>query len=307
MRRAWRAAKSLWDRYFFLPEPPEPLAACRIIACAALLAYYGPWVDFRGWGGLSDTFYEPVGIWAELPGPLVLSDGLMLAAQWLWKLSLALGCVGLFTRPALWVAFALGFYLLGITTSFGKVSHSEPTAVFVLLVLALSRCGDALSLDTRLGLRRRAERPSGEYRWPARVVWIVMALVFGIAGWQKVRGAGLAWVSPDSFVPQMIRHFYANEPPTDLALWLSTHRPLMWFAGAAALAGECLFPLALFSRRLRLMLVPAMFVMQANIALLMGIYFWPFMAGYAFWVPWSWLMFDRRVPWTLPWRRPFAR
>jgi len=47
-------------------------------------------------------------------------------------------------------------------------------------VLALSRCGDAFSLDRLVRARRHAEAPppSGEYRWPARMILLVMSCVF---------------------------------------------------------------------------------------------------------------------------------
>ena len=62
-------------------------------------------------------------------------------------------------------------------------------------------------------------------------------------------------------------------------------------AAARALARRCaietLFPLALFSRRARVVLVPAGLVMLVGIRLLMGPTFEQFMMCYVFWVPWA--------------------
>ena len=294
---------NLWDRYFFLPERPEPLAVCRALFCGLILVYYAGFEGFLGWRDVVPAYHDPVGFWNLLPGHVILPDWVMAIVAWLWRLSLLTAAVGLFTRVSLWVAFAGAFYLLGLSTGFGKVSHSEPTVVFVLLILALSRCGDAVSLDTRLGLRRRSHAASGEYRWPVRLVWIMMAIVFAFAGWQKVFRAGLGWMSPDSFTPLMLAHYYENAPPTDLGLKLAWFRPFVYLAAVSTIVGECLFPLALFSRRARLIFVGLMFGMQVNITLLFGVYFWPFLPGYLFFVPWAWLMYDRRVPYTLPWLR----
>ena len=280
------AAGNALDRWLFAPQSPATLGVCRAIVCGLLLLHYLP-ADFRGWDAVAANFYEPVGFWTLLPTPATLPDAAVGVVQAVWKGALLLGCLGLFTRPALWAAFAGAFYLLGVKACFGKVMHSEPTAVIALLVLALSRCGDAASLDARLGLRRPDARAGGEYRWPVRVMWVVMTLVFATAGWQKIDGAGLKWAAPESFVPMTLRHFHSDAPPTDLALLVARHEALAWAGGIGTLLIECLFPLVLFSRRARGVLVPAMFAMQVNIAVVLGVYFWPFLPCYAFFVPWD--------------------
>ena len=292
------------DRYFFLPERPEPLALCRAVACGAFFVYFALFDgDFRGWLRIADVYYEPEGVWrfyweVTRDGLPILGDAATWWAQTIFKVALLLGCVGLFTRVSMWVAFACGFFLLGLSTGFGKVSHSEPACVWMLLILAMSRCGDAWSLDRALFRRGEARKAwSGEYRWPLRMVWVVMALVFGLAGWSKLIEAGPRWMHPDSFTPLMLSHYYENDPPTELGLRLAWFRPFVWAGSVSTLVGECLFPLALVSRRARLVLVPLMFGMQLNITALFGVYFWAFLPGYAFWVPWGWLLYDRRVPW----------
>ena len=304
-RPAAPAAGNALDRWLFAPQSPATLGTCRAVVCGLLLLHYLP-ADFRGWDAVAASFYEPVGVWSLLPGPATLPDAAVGVVQLLWKGALLLGCVGLFTRPAMWAAFAGAFYLLGVKACFGKVLHSEPTAVIALLVLALSRCGDAVSLDARLGRSARfsgrsdcrlkpagrgesgdGTRSGGEYRWPLRVMWVVMTLVFATAGWQKIGGAGLKWASPESFVPMTLRHFHSDRPPTDLALLVARYEALAWAGGIGTLLVECLFPLVLFSRLARGVLVPAMFAMQLNIALVLGVYFWPFLPCYAFFVPWE--------------------
>ena len=294
-----RRPLSVLDRWAFAPQAPEPLAICRIVVCASLFVYYFVLYDFRGWDAIVPIFYERVGLFGLLGDNLTLGDPAIYALQAIWGVSLLLGALGLFTRTSLTTAAILAFYFLGLRTAFGKVSHSEPMVVFMLVTLALSRCGDALSLDRRL-FARRAVGPSGEYRWPIRTIWIVMAIVFAFAGWNKLDLAGVAWAHPDSFVPMMLRHFYANEPPVDWGIQLAYFKPFVWMGGILTLVGECLFPLVLVSRKARLFFVPLMFGMQANIALLFGVYFWPFLPAYAFFVPWDWLLACRRAGRIVP-------
>ncbi len=285
------------DDYFFGADRPDALCISRMIFCGSLFLYYTLAEDYRGWHTIGGTFYEPTGLYHLLyqaTGVVpTVSDGWTLVLQWLWRGSLLLAAVGLFTRPSLWVAVIGAVYFLGLKASFGKVSHSEPTVVFVLLTLAMSRCNVAWSLDRRLGLVASAG-PSGHFRWPVRTVWIMVAIVFTAAGVQKLYFAGFAWASPESFTPMMMQHFYTNDPPTDIALTLMWFAPFVWFGGLATLLGESLFPLALINWRARLVLVPLMFGMQMNIAILFGVYFWQFLPAYAFFVPWDWLLARRR-------------
>ena len=56
---------------------------------------------------------------------------------------------------------------------------------------------------------------------------------------------------------------------------------------AATVVFESGFPLALFSRRARWIIVPVMVCIQVGIHMLMGIDFRQFMIVYLFWVPWD--------------------
>ncbi len=286
-------APAAWpSRYFFTPESPQPLAICRIIVCGWLFVYYGLLTDFRGWNLIATTHYDRVGLFGLLGHNATLSDTAVGVLQSVFALSLLGGMFGLMTRASLITAAVLAFYFLGLRTAFGKVSHSEPIVIFMLVTLAMSHCNAAFSLDRRFGWfgARKLSQLSGEYRWPIRVVWILMTIVFSFAGWQKVRLAGLSWVSPESFTPMMLGHFYDNDPLVDWGIQLAYFKPFVWMAGIMTLVGECLFPLVLVSRKARLFFVPLMFGMQANIALLFGVYFWPFLPAYAFFVPWAWLI-----------------
>jgi hypothetical protein len=287
VQRTWRRLTQGLERFLFDPAQPESLAICRILFFGGMLLVYGPWEDFRGWAQVVPAYYGPVGPAAWLPFPVTLPDPVIQRLQWAWRAALLLAAVGLWTRAATVTAFVLGTYLLSLSTAFGKVSHSENLVVFILLIMATARCADAWSLDTRWRRRPRVVQPSGEYRWPSRVVWVVMTIVFTLAGWQKLIRVGPVWASPELFSPQMVMHFYTNDPWVDWGLRLAWVRPFVWVAGIASLAGECLFPLALISRRARAVLVPLMLGMQINITVLFGVFFWTYFVAYSFWLPWD--------------------
>ncbi len=132
--------------------------------------------------------------------------------------------------------------------------------------------------------------PSGEYTWPIRAIWVVIALVFFSAGVSKLRTSGLAWVVSDSMAIFLVQHQYhlGNAIPlTALGLVLARQAWLCRGLAAATLACEVGYPVALVSRRVRALVVPGTLLMQVGIRVLLGPTFLDMMACNVFWVPWG--------------------
>jgi hypothetical protein len=207
-----------------------------------------------------------------------------------WKLSLLLACLGLFTRFSTIVAFVLGTYLVGLFNSYGKIEHEAIPPIFIMGILAVSRCGHGFSLDALLRNRRKEPPigPSGEYRWPVRAVWVLLAIMFFDAGTAKLRVSGLNWAWGQGFSLLMLsRYFDPNPPPLKVGLFIANHVWLARMMGVGSLLVETLFPLALFTRWGRWFFPAAAFAMQMGIGLVMNIWFIHFLGAYLFWVPWD--------------------
>ena len=278
-----------WESFWFEPVPPTDLAVSRLVFFGLLLAYYLP-VTHVGWGSVPESWRQPIWIFQRLHLP-ILSDPVLAVMVPVWKASLLLSCVGLATRVSTAVAFLLGSYLVALPYNFGKTDHMTAIVVFALGILAVSYCGDAWSADAAIRKRFRSEQrraPSGEYRWPVRAVWLTMVLVFFAAGMAKVIQGGPAWIFSDHMAISLVQRFYDPNPPDiRLGLWVAQHGWAAKTMAAGSLLGELLFPLALFSRRARTILPPALLAMQLGIGLVMNVWFWPFMFCYLFWIPWD--------------------
>ena len=288
--RATDTLADRWRRWWFEPESPLNLGVCRLLFFGLLFQH----VTFQSrpvyhWASIPAGFIRPVWLFEKL-NLQVASPSVLLGVEIAWKVSLLLSCVGLFTRVSTLVAAALTLYMIGVPYNYGKVDHMTAILVFTTGILALSRCGDAVSLD-RLIRRRRDPSPvppSGEYRWPVRMVWVLMSVLFFNAGMAKVIRGGLPWVTSDNFAVLLVqRHYMTSTPALDWGLWIAKH-PLLFksFAAGSILAELFLF-LALFSRRLRRVLPWALLAMQVGIGLLMRVWFTPYMYVYLFWVPWN--------------------
>jgi len=283
--------RDAWDRFWFAPASPTNLGFCRLLFYGGALIF--TWWDFSALAEVGGVFWKPIW-WIRLLGLAQPSHGILQASQEIFRLALAASCVGIFTRVATAAAFFLGTYLLSLQYCFGGSNHAKVIVVWALASLALSRCGDALSVDRWLRARRGALAPeaSGEYRWPIRVVWVAMACAFFGAGVSKLRHAGAGWVTSDTLAAYLVRANYpivrdSDMPMLDWGLWLARHRWLCRALAAGSVTLETLFPLALFHRRLRPILVVGAFFMQLGITAVLGANFDVFMWTYLFWVPWD--------------------
>src|SRR5439155_18796170 len=108
--------------------------------------------------------------------------------------------------------------------------------------------------------------PSGEYRWPIRMVWLLMAVVFFTAGGTKLRRGGLEWITSSTFATILVSKHYDPDPPiVDWGLTIAQIPALTLAMAAGSVLLELSMPLALFSRRARAVLPATLFLMQLGI------------------------------------------
>ena len=291
------APRGRFRRWWFEPETPDNLGVCRLLFYGLLLAYYLP-VSHVGWGSVPASFRNPIWLFERLHLP-ILPDAARAVLVAVWKLALLLSCVGLLTRVGTAVGFVVGFYLIGVPYNFGKTDHMTANLVWAMGIMALSRCGDAWSVDALIRRKRGrpAPAPSGEYRWPVRAVWVTMATIFFAAGMAKVIQGGPAWVFSDHMAISLVQRYYdvTAPPPLDWGLRVARHSWLARSMAAGSLALELAAPLALFSRRLRRVGPWMLLGMQVGIGLLMDVWFTRFFFAYVFWVPWDRLVRPRTI------------
>ena len=284
---------SRWSRFWFSPAGPEGIGAARVVFFGGLfgLSFFR---DFRGWSEVSGTFWTPTPLFNRLGLP-VFSLGTIGFLQDVWRVALALSAIGLFTRVSVWASLISETYLLGLPNNFGQIEHEDAIVILATIVLAFSRCGDAVSVD-RLLRRRKAPSASGEYQWPSVLICVLLSLVFFGAGVSKLRKGGMAWFTTDNLAFVLLQHQYPVStamPLTDWGVAIARHRFFTRLLAFGIVALECGYPLALFSVRARRVVVPAAILMTAGFRVLMGPDFSPLIVCHAFWIPWRWSIATR--------------
>ena len=292
MTRIIGALRDRWMRFWFEPALATNLGVSRIIFFGVLAAFYMPH-DYSEWASVSPVFRQPIWLFDRFGIP-VFPAATLSFLQVVWKLSLVLSCFGLWTRASITVAALLGTYFLGLPHNFGQTYHFDALLVIAFWILAFSRAGDAWSIDSLLRTARRPDVPpvpaSSEYTWPGQLILVSLSLVFFAAGVAKIWTSGLEWVLSDHMAILLRRVQYHISDADPLVNWGAhiAEIPLMPnLLAAGTIVIETAYPLALFSRRLRVPLVLGGMGLIIGIRMLMGPTFEQFLIANVFWVPWD--------------------
>ena len=296
-----RAAARAWHRFWFRPASPADLAVARLVFFGGLTLFYAPH-RFAIWSEVTPALWQPIWLFDRFDIP-VFSTPIVLTLEIIWKLSLLTSAIGLMTTASIATSAVLGTYLLGLPHNFGQTYHFDAVLVLAFWILAFSRAGDAWSVDALIRAARGRGRPkwSAEYRWPVQLVLVALSFVFFAAGFAKLTRTGLPWITSDHLALLLYRVQYHISDADPLVNWGVA---LAGTPGAASLMAfttvlvETVYPIALFSRRLRAPMVLAGIGLIIGIRLLMGPTFEHFLLINAFWVPWSRVMrwMRRAVP-----------
>lgn len=209
--------------------------------------------------------------------------------------------IGLFSRTSALLAVILGFYVLGIPQLWGKVNHYNHL-LWMPAILAVSRCGDYLSVDAlirawRGGGRGETEPPvaSQIYTLPIRFMWLLMGVIYFFPGFWKVWRSGYQWFWSDSLTFHMYRKWL------ELDGWFPIFRidqyPLLnRITGFWTIIWELSFIFLLFLPKWRLFAVLMGLLFHNMTNLFMRISFWTLQACYVVFFNWH-QIFHRLGSW----------
>jgi len=267
-----------------VPADAAALGALRacvfgFVLCEVLLT------SFDALGRLPVTVLRPTGAMRLLPWGFyerLLTPGAMSAFKWLFAASLLAAALGLFTPYTAKASALLFLFYQGLLRSFTHFNHDEMPAVFVLFVLAFTPCGDALSLDS-LRARRGGAHGGGEaradgafvYGYPVLLMRLLLAWSYFSSALIKLRVAGLGYFGADNLPTLAVVNSLDNLHDTHFraAFWLTQYREYTPYFVALVLLWELTFPLAVFSRRARPLVLAAGVAFHLGTLVFMNIFF----------------------------------
>ena len=256
--------------------------------------------SFSALGALPVTIMRPTGAMKFLPwgfyDQLVTPTG-MLVLQTAMVISLALSTAGFLTSISTKTSFLLVLFYQGVLRSFGHFNHDEMLGVYCLAVLAFTPCGDNFSLDHWLR-RTRNERPLWAYAYPILLMQLLMAWVYFSSALIKLRVAGMKYLSVDNLPALAIFHSLDNLHDTHfkLAFWLPQIRSYLPYAVGLVLLWELFFPLAVFWRRARWLILGVGVVFHLSTLFVMNIFFPHQLLLYLLFIDWDAVALRCTVP-----------
>jgi hypothetical protein len=303
-------AARAWHRFFFTPADPTPLGLIRIIVGGlstwSLLTLGLGDVESNlgnnGWVSPEALRY----FWSDWPESghvwslwLLVPDRFLSAVWVVCLIVLVAFTLGLASRVTSILAWAI------MVSSSRRVPvlyfGFDQTLLSWMLYLAFTGAsGQAFSLD-RLIARRRASAGAGSSRIPVptvsanlalRLIQLHLCLIYAVAGLAKLQGE--AWWNGEA----MLMILLAPEYRVGDYLWLAAYPRFLNFLTHATVALEVLYPVFVWVRVLRPLMITGMILLHVGIDLTMGLreFSLAMIAGNLAFVSGSWLRGEFRTP-----------
>jgi hypothetical protein len=244
--------------------------------------------SFTNLGALPVTVMRPTGAMQLIPwgfyDALLTPAGMSLLKASMVA-SLLLGALGVWAPVTAKSSAALVLFYEGLLRSFGHFNHDEMTAVYALVVLAFTPCGDGFAL----GRAREGGRRGWVYGYPILLIRLLVAWSYFSSALIKLRVAGLRYFDPDNLPALFVFHSLDNLHDTQyrLAFALTDYRAYAPPLVALVLLWELLFPLAVFSRRARWWVLGFGVLFHVSAVFLMNVLFPFHLAMYLAFVNWD--------------------
>jgi len=259
------------QRRFWLEDLAPLHGVERALAYLLLFAaaVHSPSSPLRGWvryRAMAPEWFEAQGLLGALGvgwvDPEAVSIGVaLLTVSWLCA------ALGLFTRASSIATAILASGIHAVTLQANHYTRAWYLPVAAMVVLAMTRSTDRFALD-HLWRKRPVDPPAADLAssgLPRRLLLVAAVGFYFASGCSKVRDAGFGWVDGVSL------GFWLDGKTSALAEGLADRPTVLAALSTLVLAVELGAPLALVSRRLRVVFVFGWIALHVGILVGMGI------------------------------------
>lgn len=198
---------------------------------------------------VDEAYYEPVFFYSFIDSFHQSQDLYFFAKVAFYAFSF-LSLVGFLTPIVTKLAFLSAFYLFAPFQNYGSYQHLGSTIIIGMLIVSLSACGDAYSVDSYLRKRNNIplkELPSGGYTWPLTMLKFVWCFIFFSAGILKLATGGWDWLRFNmlGIFLERLDFLYAFNTPNPLSVGIRKIIQENYWIGRIATIGAVLLELAM--------------------------------------------------------------
>lgn len=252
------------------------------------ILHYGTWFESS-----LVSFYKPISFFSFLSHDQLFSLGNW-NLEFTWKISMLAAALGLFFPISSWFSFLGLLYMAGVPLNFGKVHHVNHMPVVVLGIMALQFNPGGLSLDHFF--KRILNKAIDQVNiWALQTSKIYMTMAYFSSGYQKMKNGGLSWITSDNMQSIIL----TRSVLTPVGSWVAQFPVFCKLLALLTVTIDLAAPLALFSSKLRKVIIPVLFFFHIGTFILLGYdgYFFPYCLCYLVWLPWeriySWVLKGR--------------
>lgn len=282
-----RTLVEAWNRFFFTPQSPIPIALFRIFygicASATIVLLHPDWLNWygvHGWVSLSSIRQIEPGMRLNLFTVMPPDDRWIAAFFWICLLCAVLLTLGIWTRVS---SVALFLCLTSMDQRNLLMLHGGDTFLRVSgFFLMFSPAGAALSVDRLLRVHRGLEGPEIKPRapWAQRMIQIELAIMYFTSFWWKMKGH--SWLDGTALYYVIHLHSVARFP---VPQWIQSAAILKlgaWFT----LALEFSLGVLIWFRRFRypVLLLGVLFHLAIVYALNFPMFSWDVLTAYILFV-----------------------
>lgn len=160
-----------------------------------------------------------------------------------------LAAAGALTRFTTVVSVLLAIYVLGLPQYFGKISHGMHGLLWIAMILSVSPCGSAISVDRVFGFGGNPGR-SRAFGLSIRMIWFLFACIYFFPGVWKFVISGWDWALSENLKFKMYSAWRGSDY---LPAFRIDQYPVL-YQGTALLSmlWEVAFPFLILLRRTRI-------------------------------------------------------
>lgn len=271
---AWFASWAVaWNRFWFTPTSAHSLAIIRILTGAIAFYTLLVWTfDFQGFinGGLISAEYRDLLYRTPLESAMAWSHfdwvgpSMRMPVHLVGLLIVALFTLGFYTRcTAILTALLVISYS---NRAMGALFGLDQMLAMLTLYLAISRCGDAFSIDCWLAKKTSDDRSSASVMnaIATRLIQVHLCIVYLFAGLGKCQGD--KWWDGEAIWGTIANHEYQT---VDM-LWLSDHMGLVALLTMLALFWEVTYAALIWPRLTRPIVLLIAVPMHLGIGMCLG-------------------------------------
>jgi hypothetical protein len=172
--------------WWFAPAPAERLAALRILIGSYALIYVAVRLpELAGVARYGSSHFRPIGIVRLLDAPV--PPGAALAIAIITCVLLGAFVIGFRYRVTAPLAALALLWTLTYRNSWGQIFHTENLLVLHMIALALAPAANAWAID-------RPRPDTTGYGWAIKLLAVLTAATYVLAGVAKLRIAGADWL-----------------------------------------------------------------------------------------------------------------